>query len=59
MSRGNVLLSLLFASWIFSSFVIGVATVQQPPMAIALDYLDVPPPSGCLTDSECDDLAED
>lgn len=59
MSRGNVLLSLLFASWIVSSFAIGVATVQQPPLVVALDYLDQPPPVDCLTDTECDDLAED
>lgn len=59
MSRGNVLLCTLFAGWIVSSFTIGALTVQSPPMAIALDYLDASPPSGCLTDSECDDLAED
>ena len=58
MSRGNTLLGLLFASWIVSSFAIGVATVQSPPIMVALEYLEESPPE-CLTDSECDDLAED
>lgn len=59
MSRGSALLLTLFCGWIVSSLAIGALTVQSPPLMVALDYLDQQPPSGCLTDSECDDLAED
>ena len=58
MKLNDALIAILITGWFVSSAVIGASTLTQPPLTVALDYLEVQPPE-CLTDSECDDLAED